>query len=170
MMTLRVAAAAALFALSFGAQAQVYKCVDGHGKVTFSQAPCPGQASEAVDVKIDKSRPVPARSVRNDPAVREIERISDSFGQSHGKRPARPISTPSADGSCKQFDSTALRTMIIKRQVVKGMTRDDALRAWGKPERINGDQHAYHWPEASAYFYIDRDGCVSAVQGTFRGK
>lgn len=50
------------------------------------------------------------------------------------------------------------------------MTRDNALSAWGKPERVNGDQYVYHWPEASAYFYIDNYGCVRNVQGSFRGK
>ena len=72
--------------------------------------------------------------------------------------------------NCKEFGSTALRTMIVKRQVVVGMTRKNALDAWGKPTRVNGDQYVYHWPEASAYFYVADDGCVDGVQGSFRGK
>lgn len=161
---------AALLALSAGAQAQVYKCVDGQGKVTFSQAPCPGQASEPVDVKIDKSRPAPARSTRSNSQLREFDRISEGFSQSQRNRPAPRPQAREEKGSCIEFDSTELRTLIVKRQVVRGMTRDNALSAWGKPERINGDQYVYHWPEASAYFYVDNHGCVYAVQGSFRGK
>lgn len=162
----RVLVGLALLALSAGASAQVFKCVDGQGRVTFSQTPCVGQKSDAVDVKIDKSRPASSQ-----PSLRgtgEFDRINKSIrsGGAVSKRPqARERRT-----NCKEFNSTALRTMIVKRQVVVGMTRKNALDAWGKPTRVNGDQYVYHWPEASAYFYVADDGCVDGVQGSFRGK
>ena len=40
----QVGLALALLALSAGAQAQVFKCVDGKGGVTFSQVPCAAPA------------------------------------------------------------------------------------------------------------------------------
>lgn len=166
----RVLVGLALLALSAGASAQVFKCVDGQGRVTFSQTPCAGQKSDVVDVKIDKSRPVSSQPTpRGDPA---LDRKFDDIQRSISSSRQRGLSTaqPEKRTYCKTFNSTALRTMIVKRQVVSGMTRENALSAWGKPERVNGDQYVYHWPEASAYFYVAEDGCVRAVQGTFRGK
>lgn len=40
-----------LLALSAGTHAQVFKCVDAQGKVTFSQVPCAGQETEKVKVR-----------------------------------------------------------------------------------------------------------------------
>ena len=40
----KIAAAAALFALASVAQGQVYKCTDGTGKTTYSDAPCDAAA------------------------------------------------------------------------------------------------------------------------------
>ena len=83
----RVLVGLGLLALSAGANAQVFKCVDGQGRVTFSQTPCAGQKSDAVDVKIDKSRPVSSQ-----PALRgasEFDRINESIRSAgaSGKRP-----------------------------------------------------------------------------------
>lgn len=162
----RVLVGLALLALSAGASAQVFKCVDGQGRVTFSQTPCAGQKNDAVDVKIDKSRPASSQSASS--GAGEFERINESIRSAGaaGKRPqVRERRT-----NCKEFGSTALRTMIVKRQVVVGMTRKNALDAWGRPARVNGNQYVYHWPEASAYFYVADDDCVDGVQGSFRGK
>lgn len=149
-------------------QAQVFKCVDGQGRITFSQTPCAGQASESVDVKIDKSRPPAPQSAAQMEIDKQFKEIRESIRSASQSRPAAVRQVERT--YCKTFSDTELRTMIVKRQVVPGMKVSDALRAWGKPERINGDQYVYHWPEASAYFYSWTDGCVRNVQGTFRGK
>lgn len=151
-------------ALSAGAHAQVYKCVDRQGRVTFSQTPCAGQASEPVDVKIDKSRPPAARAPTA--TSREFDRVIERVR--NGRPSPRPDQAERTN--CKTFNDTELRTMIIQRRLVKGMKLDDALSAWGKPTRINGEQYVYHWPEASSYFYVGEDRCLWAVSGTFRGK
>lgn len=165
----RVLIGLALLALSMGADAKMFKCVDEQGRVTFSQVPCPGQVSEAVSVKVDRGRHEPVSPPRGDPALdRKFGDIQRSISSSRQR--GLSSAQPEKRTYCKTFNSTSLRTMIVKRQVVSGMTRENALSAWGKPERVNGDQYVYHWPEASAYFYVAEDGCVSAVQGTFRGK
>lgn len=155
-----------LLALSASASGQVFKCVDGQGRVTFAQVPCTGQESESVDVKIDKSRPASHQAAS--PELRKFDRINESI-RSAGAAPRQAQATIER-GNCKDFNSTELRTLIVKRQVVTGMTRKNALDAWGRPTRINGDQYVYHWPESSGYFYVANDGCVSGVQGSFRGK
>ena len=166
---IKVLFGAALLALSAGAQAQVYKCVDGQGRVTFAQVPCAGQASESIDVKIDKSRPAPTSSASGSSSLPEFDRVRESL-RTPNPRPAAQPQQAASRGSCQVFDSTELRTMIIRNRVVKGMTKANALNAWSKPTRINGNQYVYHWPEASAYFYVDEHDCVYAVQGSFRGK
>ena len=88
---------------------------------------------------------------------REIEQRYEAAQQQLAKAP------------CREFSRTQLRTMIIRHQVVVGMAGDEAMRAWGRPSRVNGSQYAYHWARGeSSYFYI-RNGCVNTVQGQWGG-
>lgn len=135
----------------------VFKCVDQNGKTVFSDKAC---GTDAQEVEIRDTR------------------IGGNFSPSKewlkmdAKRPTssnRGSYAPPADGgTCQQFSSQALRTYIIRNQVVVGMAASDAMQAWGAPTRINGGQYAYHWPRGSSYFYV-RGGCVSSVDGGYNG-
>lgn len=142
--------------------ANVYKCLGANGKTIFSDRPCSADA-EQVTVKdnriggsfspsdewLEVNTPNPEREAierRYDNALRKIQA-----------------------GPCKDFSSTELRTLVIRNQVVMGMSQSDATRAWGAPTHVNGTQHAYHWNKGgSSYFYIAQ-GCVRLVQGGYNG-
>ena len=155
------------------ASAAVYKCVDSSGKVTFSDRACDGVHGGAkVDVKPATGAGAPQRA--DIPVSAERRRITERFDRARDQlsEPRKRAPTSSAAlrdrSTCKEFGSTELRTLIVRNQVVVGMTMEDASRAWGTPWRINGDQHAYHWEKGSAYFYI-KGGCVTGVQGSYIG-
>lgn len=142
--------------------ATVYKCTDAGGKTIFSDRQCAADA-EQVTVKdtriggnfspsdewLEVNTPNPEREAidrRYDNALRKIQA-----------------------GPCKDFSSTELRTMIIRNQVVMGMSQSDATRAWGSPTRVNGSQHAYHWNKGGSSFFYIAQGCVRSVQGGYNG-
>lgn len=159
----RIFIVAALLAVASGASAaQVFKCVGADGKTAFSDRPCSANA-EAVDIKdnriggsfspSDEWLEVEERGRK----ISEINRRYDNALRSLNK------------GPCRSFSSTELRSMVIANGVAVGMTVSDATRAWGPATRVNGSQHAYHWPRGgSSYFYV-QSGCVTSVQGSYGG-
>lgn len=154
------------------AHSAVYKCVDVSGHTTFSDRACGGvEGGVKVDVKLASGDGAPSiQAERESPEQRRIgaqfDRIRQEISSPQNKRARQ--ATAAYSGPCKEFSSTELRTLTIRNQVVVGMKRSDALRAWGTPWSINGSQHAYHWERGSAYFYVE-DGCVRSVQGSYVG-
>lgn len=147
----------------------VYKCVDAQGRTTFSQAACPGAAAteelRVPDNRIGGTLGPSAEEARLQQRLREL-RIER---QEIERRYANALQEIER-GPCKTFSDTALRTEIVKRNVVVGMTREDAIRAWGRPTRVNGRQHVYWWAKGgSSYFYIEK-GCVDRVDGVYGGR
>ncbi|AQZ96555.1 DUF4124 domain-containing protein [Halopseudomonas phragmitis] len=145
--------------------ATVYRCEDAAGRAVFSQTPCSGSAAEEVQIRRNEIGGTlgPTEGYHRE---QELRRLSGERREIE-RRYERALSDIER-GACREFNSTDLRTMIIKNQVVEGMTQADALRAWGRPSSVNGSQHAYHWPRGgSSYFYV-RNGCVTTVQGTYQ--
>jgi hypothetical protein len=137
--------------------AEIYRCETDSG-VRFADSPC-GDESERITVKDN--------------------RIGGNFGQN---LPARPEPEESAEneaqaadneaqaGTCRFINSTDLRRYLIRGQVVKGMTRDHVLRAFGRPpETYPTPQET--WVYQTKYFgalteltYVYfKDGCVESV-------
>lgn len=159
---IRFILAACVVTAASATAAPVFKCVGADGKTTFADRPCSSSA-EAVTVKDnriggsfspsgewlevnERSRKANEINRRYDAALRQIEK-----------------------GPCKDFSSTQLRSMIIGNGVTVGMSVSDALRSWGQPTRVNGDQYAYHWNKGgSSYFYVS-NGCVRLIQGSYNG-
>ncbi len=156
-------------ALASGA---VYKCIDSNGKTTFSDRACAGtEGGVKIDVKLASGAgtPVVPRELMSPEQRRTSERYDRFREQIRQPQRKKAVQDNSANNAtCKEFSSTAIRTMVIRNQVVAGMKTSDASRAWGTPWRINGNQHAYHWEKGSAYFYT-KDGCVRSVQGGYVG-
>ena len=145
-----------------GFAATVYKCTDAAGQKVFSDRPCASDAAalEIKDNRIGGSFSPGQQWIEENNRQRKAAEINRRYDQA-----LREI----AKGHCKEFSSTELRTMVIGNTVVVGMNGGDAVRAWGKPTRINGSQHAYHWSKGgSSYFYVE-DGCVRTVQGDYNG-
>ena len=147
--------------------ATVFKCELPNGQTQFSDQPCPGDVeSEQIEVTHEKSgvNLYPSTEHLEFQQRRDIDRERQSIQLRRSSTAAQMASAP-----CRTFNSSELRTLIIRHNVVSGMKRADALRAWGSPTRINGDQHAYHWARGgSSYFYV-RNGCVNTVQGQWGG-
>lgn len=157
-------------ALASGA---VYKCVDSKGGVTFSDRACDGVVGGVeVDIKPSSGSGLQPRTGRAQSAEqRRVDRQFDEIRRQMReprRRAAQSSTATRSKTACKDFNSTELRTLILRNQVVVGMRASDAARAWGSTDRINGTQHAYHWERGSAYFYVT-GGCVTNVQGRYLG-
>lgn len=159
LMQLKPIIGVALFVMATGAQAQLYKCTDNNGRTSFSDKPCGGALSSdanAIEVTPENF----GGALATEKQIQENQQYSPAPRSYSGSRPAQ--------GPCRQFSSSELRKAIIQKRVLIGMSLSDARSAWGSPSSVNGDQYAYHWGSASAYFYT-RGGCVSSVQGSYQG-
>lgn len=147
--------------------ANVFKCLLPNGQVQFSDRPCDAAAQEEkieVKAQVIGGSFAPSEELRVEQDLRRIrgerraiERRYDAAQQQFAKAP------------CRDFSSTTLRTLIVRRQVVAGMTKSDAVRSWGPPSRVNGSQHAYHWEKDGPSYFYTQNGCVRSVTGTYGG-
>lgn len=137
--------------------AEIYRCETGGG-VQFSDTPC-GDQSERITV--------------------EDNRIGGNFGQNLPERP-EPETTPEAETAkaepetetetCRFINSTDLRRYLIREQVVKGMTKDHVLRAFGRPPETYPTpqetwvyQTKYYGALYELTYVYFKDGCVEEV-------
>lgn len=145
--------------------AQVYKCTDPDGHTTFSGVPCLGSALvEHVDVKDNRiggqfAVPEGTSTAEGRREIKKIlKQVDDDIEAVQRNRSA-----------CKDISSTQVRTLTIRSQVIPGMKISDALKAWGTPSRVNGSQYVYRWGSSQASYFYEQDGCVSSVDGSYRG-
>lgn len=165
-----LAAAAAICLLSGAAQAaSVFKCVDGNGKVTFtSNANCP-RGNDLTDV-VSAHNAAPSgtgpATVMAKPERRQqryhnsnsAPRQNQGYTVVGGSADKTPCSTGLSDRD--------LRTAMVRKEVVPGMTRDQIESMYGKPNRDG----AAHGGGTSTYYndkYVDQTsvsydsgGCV----------
>lgn len=145
-----------LLSLSAPASA-VYRCQDANG-VRFSDQPCGPDAERIV---------VPDNRIGGDfgtnlPPPRQAEEASES-GQTEA--------ADTTEGTCRYINSTDLRRYLIRNQVVRGMTRDNVLEAFGRPVETypvpqqtwvyETDYYGKLYELTYVYF---RDGCVERVE------
>ena len=147
--------------------ATVFKCELPNGQTQFSDQPCPGDAqSEQIDVthgNIGGSF-APSEAYLKEQELKEIRSERREIEQRYEAAQQQLEKAP-----CRDFSRTQLRTMIIRHQVVVGMTRADAIRAWGRPTRYGDWQHSYFWARSAPSFFYIRNGCVNTVQGQWGG-
>ncbi|MFL1456246.1 DUF4124 domain-containing protein [Marinobacter sp. GN3S48] len=145
-----------LMTLPIAAQAQVYRCETDTG-TSFSDQPC-GEDSETVTIRDN--------------------RIGGNFGDNLPK-PSDPTETDEEDrqparqeseDTCRFINSTDLRTYLTRNQVVKGMTKDHVLRAFGRPPETYPtpqETWVYHTKYYGALYELTyvyfKDGCVERV-------
>lgn len=145
-----------LMALPIAAQAQVYRCETDTG-TSFSDQPC-GENSETVTIRDN--------------------RIGGSFGDNLPEASAptetdeeeRQSARQQSEGTCRFINSTDLRTYLTRNQVVKGMTKDHVLRAFGRPPETYPTPQktwVYHTKYYGALYELTyvyfKDGCVERV-------
>ncbi|NLD14491.1 MAG: DUF4124 domain-containing protein [Gammaproteobacteria bacterium] len=159
----QVGLALVLLVLSAGAQAQVFKCVDGKGGVTFSQVPCAGQAAEKVEVRNNEigGQFATDQQVTDNKLRREVERDIRKIDRALADAPK---------GACKPLSDTEVRTMVVRHQVVPGMKMQDVFKAWGRPDSVNGRQHVWWFGSLKGSYVYAEGGCVESMSGPgYRG-
>lgn len=136
--------------------AQVYRCNDG-GETHFADQPC-GDDSERVIIRDN--------------------RIGGSFGQNLPPEP-EPEKTEKEEGkreqqqtkdTCRFINSTDLRRYLVREQVVKGMTKEQVRKAFGRPPETYPTpqetwvyQTKYYGNLYELTYVYFRDGCVEDV-------
>lgn len=151
--------------------AQVYKCKGPDGGTIFTHQAC-SDSSAGEQVKIIPSSggmtmgnsPAPAA---DDPEFGEDQEIRTGLKT----REASGIRIIGVGGSpatpCGGATSTEIRTAIIRNEVFPGMSAEDAIKSWGKPNKINRsshgrDQWVYRTGSVSAQYLYVEDGCVKS--------
>lgn len=146
--------------------AQIYKCTSPSGHTTFSNTPCAGATQieqlQMRDNHIGGSFAPSRSSQKLSESNREDRRLQKEFDDIRD-------SIRSANNTCKNISETQLRTLTIRSQVVPGMKISDTLKAWGTPERVNGNQYVYYWGSSQGSYFYEKEGCVRSVDGSYRG-
>ena len=144
-----------LIALAPAVQAQVYRCTDSAGP-RFSDQPC-GDNAETVPIRDN--------------------RIGGSFADNLPEEPEHteatqppPDSRQPEEDTCRFINSTDLRTYLTRNQVVRGMTKDHVLRAFGRPPETYPTpqetwvyQTKYYGALYELTYVYFKDGCVERV-------
>lgn len=140
----------------FAASSQVYRC-DAGGETRFSDKPC-GEDSEEITIRDNQ--------------------IGGNFGQNlplepKSKSTEQETQIPEnqeTESVCRFINSTDLRRYLVREQVVKGMTREHVLKAFGRPPETYPTpqetwvyQTRYYGALYELTYVYFRDGCVESV-------
>lgn len=135
---------------------QVYRC-DAGGDTRFSDQPC-GEDSEEITIRDNQ--------------------IGGNFGQNlpPSPKPDETVEEPekstqeATDDTCRFINSTDLRRYLVREQVVKGMTKEHVLKAFGRPPETYPTpqetwvyQTKYYGALYELTYVYFRDGCVESV-------
>jgi len=136
--------------LAGAVHAQVYRCDDGDGGVTFSGTPCTAAAAEPMELEVSKPSPRAAA----DAALR-LQRSIDELTKAEAEEEWK----------------TRVRLAIRHEKVLLGMSADEVRSSWGNPSRINRDvgaggareQWVYERAGRSRQYVYIRDNEVSSI-------
>lgn len=146
-----------LMALPLAADAEVFRCTTDTG-TSFADQPC-GENAEVVTIRDNR---IGGNFGDNLPPETETADPDDTTD--------RQTAREESPDTCRFINSTQLRTYLTRNQVVKGMTKDHVLRAFGRPpETYPTPQET--WVYQTKYFgalyeltYVYfKDGCVEQV-------
>ncbi|PHQ13856.1 DUF4124 domain-containing protein [Marinobacter profundi] len=145
-----------LVALPGPANAEIYRCQTASG-VVFADQPC-GADAETVTVRDNR---VGGSLADNLPAPDTPPADDSDRRKPAAERPA----------TCRFINSTNLRTYLARNQVVRGMTRDHVLNAFGRPPETHTVpqetwvyQTRYYDKLYELTYVYFRDGCVESVE------
>ncbi|MGB1949466.1 MAG: DUF4124 domain-containing protein [Marinobacter sp.] len=146
-----------LMALPLAAEAEVYRCTTDTG-TSFSDQPC-GDNAETVTIRDNR---IGGNFGDNLPPETEA---ADPDGTAD-----RQAAREESPDTCRFINSTQLRTYLTRNQVVKGMTKDHVLRAFGRPPETYPTpqetwvyQTRYYGALYELTYVYFRDGCVEQV-------
>ena len=138
--------------------ADVFRCEDSKGHITFTRQGCPSDQASAVQGAYNptpgKGRPVVmAKAAKPASSAEHPESVT--------------IVAEKQDGCGNRVIGTQRRTAIIRKQVMAGMTRSDIESSLGKPDEQtsrNGETH-YNYQDTNGknrQVSFDQNGCVKA--------
>ena len=162
----------------WGQAETVYKCVDAHGKVTFTQQACPNSGNSAgVELNVQNSRPSGEgeSAVMAQPPqpiyVPEQTQPSQSLPATSASAGQATVVGGSAERqSCSTgLSERDLRTAMVRKEIVPGMSRKEMERMFGTPSRQPGAHGAganTYWNDKYLNFFsvnYDVNGCVMST-------
>jgi hypothetical protein len=153
-----------LYPSSHALAADVYRCEDSNGHITFTLQGCATnqqlQVQNADNPRPGKGKPVPL-------AKAKTAKVRRSKQQKAGNQ-ALVVIGEHQDGCGNQVTGSARRKAMINHQVRSGMPLKDVESALGKPDKISSQNGLLR------YLYRDKDGNTKQVSfdenGCVRGK
>ena len=150
-----VAAAVLLLLWATASAAEIYRCESESG-IRYADEPCGDQAEKI--------------TIRDN-------RIGGNFGQNLPPQPEpeeppepEPDNQQAETETCQFINSTDLRRYLIREQVVKGMTKENVIRAFGRPPETYPTpqetwvyQTRYYGALYELTYVYFKDGCVEEV-------
>lgn len=137
--------------------ANVYRCADGAGNLTFSQQGCPAnqtaQIQEALNPTPSSGKAVPMAKplAQRKRTKKEATRSLTVVGEQD-------------DGCGNRITGNARRSAMISQQIRPGMTRADVESTFGAPDTVtsrNGQvQYRYSGKGRTRTISFDEHGCV----------
>lgn len=138
--------------------AQVYRCQTGDD-VSYADQPC-GDNQQTITIhdnriggSFDDNLPPPPGVGAN---------AGEGVGETASREP---------ESTCRFINSTDLRTHLARNQVVKGMTREHVLKAFGRPPEtypVPQETWVYHTKYHGKFYELTyvyfRNGCVENVE------
>lgn len=127
----------------------INKCAGADGKVVYQDAPCPGGGTNV-----------------NTSGAGQAD--ANSEGSNYYKKEGARLAAEERAQAAAQARANKISAAIFSRQIVIGMTADEARRSWGEPSKINASVGSYGRHEQwvypdSHYVYID-NGLVTSAQ------
>lgn len=141
--------------------ANIYRCVDEAGNLTFTRQGCPTNQTAQIQTA---QNPTPS-SGKAVPLAKPRERRTK-----HEKQPSRQLTVigKKDDGCGNRVTGSARRNAIISQQVLPGMTRSDIDSAFGTPDAVTSRNGR------TQYRYVSDKGQTRTIsfdeQGCVRGK
>jgi len=142
------------FALSFlcaaGVHAQVYKCVDSEGKITYSQSPCPPDTKSG---SISRRLDAPAYSP---PSSTPAEKGADAKAAVKDSAPKTPAEQEQAfrkrlqdqDKAQKEAEQKAAQAKIAEANCRNARERLAQYEIGGRISRVNAQGERYYMDDA----------------------
>ena len=127
----------------------INKCTLADGKVVYQDAPCQGGGTTV-----------------NTSGAGQAD--ANSGGSIYYKREAARLASEESAQMTAQARANKISTAIYKRQIVVGMTADEARQSWGEPSKVNASVGSYGRHEqwvypGSQYVYV-QNGLVTSAQ------
>lgn len=136
---------------------EVYRCAGPDG-VRFADEPC-GPGAETINIRDNR---IGGSLGDNLPEYPEPEADPE---------PEAPRASADDDDPCRHINSTRLRTLLARNQVIPGMTREQVERAFGRTSEVYTEPReswVYQTRHYGAIYELTyvyfRDGCVTDVE------